>query len=830
MIRLALRGMRFRKSSFVATFVAVLIGAAIVMACGGLMETGIRANVPAERLAAAPVVVTGKQSYTSPGSDEGTPLPERVRLPASVVAAVRAVPGVTGAVGEVSFPATVLRNGRPVASGGLGHDWVSARLAPYTLRSGHAPQHAGEVLLDSATARQAAAKAGSRVQMAIRGRTATYTVSGVAHGPAGQTFFETAEAARLAGPGMVDAIGVTVAPGTDIGALKDRIEAAAGERAVVLTGADRGMAEHLEAADREGLIALAGSFGGISTMTMMFVVASTLALTVQHRQRELAMMRTVGTTPGQVRRMVLVETLLVSVPAVLVGCLPGLFLGEFLFERLSGHGVVSPLMTYRQGLLPLVVGAGAALLAAIGAGLLAGRRAGRTRPIEALTDAGLQRKWFGWVRFVTGMLFLGGGLALVIVTFAVMDGPLAGATAGPSVLCWAIGVALLGPGITKGVVGLLRWPLYAVSGTSGRLAILNVSARTVAMSSAVMPVMLATGIATANLYMQTTQVNAAEEAFTSTLRADAVVTSQTGALPPGLLDRVRRTPGVASASAYVTSLGVVDEPRSYRDTSGTPLQGISAQGADGTAAVRLTAGSLTGLTGDTLALPDTEGAKLGDQVALTLGDGAQVKLRVVATYAGQPGYDTILLPVDLLAAHTTTGTADQILVRAADGVSPSDLSRALAAPGVVVADREAIVAEHNEGLQTQAWVNYLIVGLLVAYTAVSVVNTLAAATTRRRREFGLQRLTGSTPGQVLRMMAGEGVLVALAGVLLGTLVALATLVPFSAAVADSALPSGPIAIYLVIVGAALVLTLGATMVPAALSLRSRPAEAASAID
>ena len=88
--------------------------------------------------------------------------------------------------------------------------------------------------------------------------------------------------------------------------------------------------------------------------------------------------------------------------------------------------------------------------------------------------------------------------------------------------------------------------------------------------------------------------------------------------------------------------------------------------------------------------------------------------------------------------------------------------------------------------------NYLLVGMLIAYTAVSIVNTLASATVRRRREFGLQRLTGSTRGQVLRMLTTEGILVALAGIILGTLVALATLIPFSAAVSTSALPCGPV--------------------------------------
>ena len=50
MFELALRTLRFRLGGFVATFVAVFFGAAIVIACGGLLETGIRTDVPPQRL------------------------------------------------------------------------------------------------------------------------------------------------------------------------------------------------------------------------------------------------------------------------------------------------------------------------------------------------------------------------------------------------------------------------------------------------------------------------------------------------------------------------------------------------------------------------------------------------------------------------------------------------------------------------------------------------------------------------------------------------------------------------------------------------------------
>jgi putative ABC transport system permease protein len=379
--------------------------------------------------------------------------------------------------------------------------------------------------------------------------------------------------------------------------------------------------------------------------------------------------------------------------------------------------------------------------------------------------------------------------------------------------------------------------LYAVSRVNGRLAILNVTARSVAMSAAVMPVMLAVGIATANIYMQTTQVEAASKAFTKDLRADAVLASTGAGLSPSPLTEVQNLPGVASASAYVTSVGVIDEPRNAPfDEDGAPLQGISAQGPDGTAPVRLTSGSLAELTGSTVALPDRVAAKIdrpvGTSIKMTLGDGASVDLRVVATFAAERGYESVVLPAELVAAHTTDKLAKQILIRTKPGADGNASLAELAAanPGVQVADRDALIDSNNQDLQTQAWVNYLLVGMLIAYTAVSVVNTMVSATVRRRREFGLQRLTGSTRGQVLRMLTTEGVLVAFAGITLGTLVALASLLPFASAVSSSAIPSGPIWIYLLIIGAAFFLTLFSTLIPATTTLRTRPAEAAARTD
>lgn len=846
MFRIALRTLRFRKGGFAATFIALFFGAAMVMACGGLLETGVRTEVPPQRLAATQLVVTGDQTYHVPkrnpndeeeDAESGT-LAERVRLDRNLVGLVRDVPGVATAVGDVSFPVAPLRDGHPDGES-LGHAWASAELTPYTITEGAAPTKPGEVVLTWP------ATVGEKLDILVRGKTEHVTVSGIAASanPVAKSsvFFSDADVTRLLNrPDTVDFIAVIAAPGTDVGQLEQRIGAALQGKSVnILTGNELGIAEFPQAMrGSEALIVLAGVIGGFCIMVAMFVVASTLGLSIQHRSRELALLRAIGTTPRQLRRMVLGEALVVGVFATGLATVPGALLGSWLFDRLTGFGVVEPVIQFHQGFVPTIVGIGAGLLTTLVAGYIAARRAGATRPTEALAEAAIQRRWLSPVRLIGALLCFGGGTALAIVTVTAFDGPIAASTAGPSVMLWASGLALISPGITKLMTAIFRWPLRAFTGLAGYLAMLNARARTVRLAAAVTPIMLATGIATANLYLQTTQVNAAEEAFARSLRADIVLTSTTGGgLAPDLIDTVRGVPGIAGASEFVASTGFIERPHDgWQEADGWPIQGIGAEGAAATTAVELTAGSLNDLRGNTVALPAKQagamGRGVGDTITMRLGDRSTVDVRIVALFKGDPGYEKMLMPAETLIPHTTNGLPSQILVKAAPGVDTAQLAAALAKatedrPGVAVADRTAVTEAFADDQQVSASVNYLLVGMIMLYTAISVVNTLVMATAQRRREFGLQRLTGSTRGQVVRMMSVEAILVAGIGIVLGTIVSTTTLIPFSLVVSDSPWPSGPLWIYLGIVGAAGLMTMLATVLPTWFATRARPAEAAA---
>ncbi|MFG3052725.1 FtsX-like permease family protein [Kitasatospora sp. NPDC048239] len=271
------------------------------------------------------------------------------------------------------------------------------------------------------------------------------------------------------------------------------------------------------------LISMSAVFGGIAAMVTVFVVGSTLALLVQQRLGEMALLRAIGSLPGQIRRMVVIETLVVALGAIALALWPGRLAGRWMLGRIAGSGVVPARLGYHAGWIPMATAGGTALLAALAAAFIASRRAALARPADALAEARLQDRWLSTPRLVFAVLCLAGGTALAVVTATVMNGEVAASTAGPTAMLWAGGLALLAPGLTGVLTSVLRPPLRALFGLTGRLAMDNARARRIRMAGAVTPVMLATGLAVALIYLQAGGGGEAASAWINYLLAGSII-------------------------------------------------------------------------------------------------------------------------------------------------------------------------------------------------------------------------------------------------------------------------------------------------------------------
>ncbi|WP_141753642.1 FtsX-like permease family protein [Streptomyces agglomeratus] len=837
-----MRTVRFRWRSFTATFIAMFLAGAIMTAAGAMMETGVRAVLPAQRLDAAEVVIAGNGDYEQAGSPVAQ-FSERVRIDAALADKVRSLPGVAEAVVDRSFSATALKNGKPVAAEekSFGHGWESARLMPYKLTSGQAPARVGEIVLDSGAAEAAGAKVGSTVKVALKGQTQEFTVTGVAEatGKAVESslFFSAADVRKFAeAPDLADAIGVVAKPGTDVTALVKLVdEAIAGSNAVTLTGDERGKAEYADV-DMTDLVVIAGLLGALALMVGILGVASTLSLSFQQRHKEMALLRAMGGTPGQLRRMIVGETVSISLIATALAAFPGLFAGKWLFDALTATGIAPEGFVFYKGWLPTAIAVGVALIASASAAIVAGRRSTLTKPAEALADEGGEKYKLGKLRPVFAVICFLLCAQLWFVALNLVTGPLIASPSTFASIFFAVGLALLGPSIAKALTRVLGPLVRRMSGLAGYLAGLNAHARAVRLAGVITPIMLLTGIATANLYLVSTE-SSVKGVYTEKLASDVVLRGGPDGLSRDTLAQVRALPEVGAASEFVASIGFIESPKDpwgNKDLEGWQLLGYTPEDAAQVGAAKEVEGKLADLKGDSVALAANFAKELkagvGDTVTVGFGDGGKEKLKIVALVDSRPSFESIMMSTDTLANHTVEGLPSHIVVAPKAGVDEKQLAAALGKlskelPGTEIVDRNRLTDAFAHHLGAQALVSYLMIGTLLGYITISVMNSLWLAVRGRTREFALQRLTGATRGQVMKMMAFEGGITAVIGIFLGTLVAPMTLIPFSLGRADSLTPSGPIWMYFATIGFAGLLTMGATLVPTWQALKVRPIEA-----
>ncbi|MFG3283985.1 FtsX-like permease family protein [Streptomyces sp. NPDC048111] len=813
--RLARAALRFKPSAFAGTFVALLMAAMIVSACGLLLATGLTASVPAQRYSGAPVVAAADQRlhYTiGSGEDrdeEYLALPDRARLDNSLVAKAASAPGAANAVADVAVPVRTVTAGR-TGAGTLAHNWSSTAFTGTAPASGTAPRRGEAVTSDGA--------AGERITLDTPGGKREFRVSGTAGTPgSGAIWLNDADADALSGhPGKADAIAVLPRPGVTPDTLAAQVRHVLGERAQVHTGDDRAGVEDgsLDRA-KEGLIGIGGSFGGVATMVAVFTAAGTVALSVGQRRREYALLRAIGATPRQIRRTIATEALLVAPLAGVLGCLPGVALASWWFGELRDKGAVPGTIDLAITPLPLLVAVAATVLTALCAGAAAARRPARIKPGQALAESATERLRPGWIRTVAGVGALAGGCGCAVLAAGETGEDAANAALGV-VMLFMMAVALLGPLLARACAAVLGLPLRA-AGAPGSLAAANTRTNARRLASAITPIVLAMAFSSVLVFLHTSEERAVEDQQRAGITADRVVTDPAG-LPSDAVARAAATPGVSTAVGLTPTSVLVPDAGSGHTPQEASAQGVTGTGADlgKVQDLGVRSGSLAALAPGTVAvdasLAEAAHVRPGDRLPLLLPDGTRAAPRIVATYERGLGLAQLTFPQADLAPHLSAPASTTLLARATPAATAG-----LARLGHVT-DAAGYATAQSVDREVNAWANTVMASVLGGFAAVAAVNTLVMTVFDRRGELAALRLIGTTRRQVLKMIRWEALLVVAAGVLIGSAIALATLIPMVNGLTGRG-PWIPPLLYGSFAGAVLLLGLGATSLPARAALR-----------
>lgn len=767
MFRTAWRGVLAHRARLLMTLLAVLLGTAFVSGTLIFTNTISAAYVDSAQRSFTGIDVQLRPARNAGGHETGQLLDEALRE------RVASLPGVDGAAGVVSgFAALTGKDGELVGKGwatrGAGYDATRHRMT-----EGRGPEAEGEIAVDARTAERTGYAVGDTIRLSVSGPVLTARITGIFATDDGNvaaggtlTLFDTATAQRLfAEVGRYNQIDLTAAPGTSPEQLKRQAAQVAPHGVEAVTGAElaaeqaRNNAESFDALSQV-LLACAG----IALFVGVFLIVNTFTMLIAQRTRELALLRAVGATRGQVTRAVLTEAALVGLAAATAGLAAGIGIAAVARALLSATGATLP-----DG--PLVVDATtvvATLALGIGVTVLAAwfpaRRAGKIPPVAAMTavHAPATARSLA-VRNAVGAVLAAAGGALVVGAPAMADGrPWLALGAG----LLMVGVLVLTPLLSRPVITVAR-PFLRRFGVPGRLAGENAvrdPRRTAATASAL--TIGLTLISTLSVIGASADRAVRQLAATDWIRADYMVSmANSGPLVAGTENTLRELDEVTATSPR-------REIPAEIDGTVQTVVGFRTTEIDELLAIDFTQGSFA--PGETAVIDEetarAKGWQLGDAIDVTWPDGARGKLTLTGFYRSAFD-DGVKTDISVLDPHIDRIADEEILVKVAGGHGESvkrTLERALGdSPAIRVADKAELVDDVTGTVGIVLNILYGMLALAVVIAVLGVVNTLAMSVHERTREIGLLRAVGLDRADVKRMVRLESVVISLFGGLLG---------------------------------------------------------------
>ncbi|KQZ75422.1 MULTISPECIES: ABC transporter permease [unclassified Nocardioides] len=510
-------------------------------------------------------------------------------------------------------------------------------------------------------------------------------------------------------------------------------------------------------------------FAGVALVVGVFLIINTFSILVAQRSRELALLRALGASRGQVNRSVISEAVVVglvgSTLGLGVGYLLALFLrflfGQFGLDLGGAEFPVTGWTVFWSYAVGLVVTTIAAVLPAV--------RASRIPPIAALRDdvalpeATLRKRMVvGTVLVVLGAAGMAGGL--------IGSGTLGLVLIGGGILLILIGVALMSALLGRPLLTLFGAIYRRLFGSVGNLAAQNTlrnPRRTGATASALM-----IGLALMSMMsiFGASASASTDAAIGTSLTSQFIVSNVVGQpFSPDVARQVRKLDTVE---------GVASVRQGYPKVKGSTVYAAAMRAQDIKFAFRIpvSSGNLADLGPGKAAVAEGQaedkGLSIGDSVTLDFQAG-KVKLEVVAIFDGVgvvPG--NYLVTPDTLTKGGLVPLDSMVFVTKKDGASTDDLKDQIDEitkdlPTVTVKDPEGYADEQKTQINQFLYMIYGLLGLSVIIAILGVVNTLSLSVIERTREVGLLRAVGLSRRQLRTMIRLESVVVAVFGALLG---------------------------------------------------------------
>jgi putative ABC transport system permease protein len=658
--------------------------------------------------------------------------------------------------------------------------------AQWSLVKGNPPTNTKEVVMDVVTAENHDFSVGDRVTVLAGATPASFTIVGIAEfanvgAPGGATFalFEFRTAQKLLDSrGEVDLINVVIENNYDINDVKAEITKLDSENLNVIN-AQEAAAEQADSI-KQGLDffnTILNVFAGIAIFVGAFIIQNTFRILLLQRTKELSLLRALGTSKRQIYRLVISESLFMSVIGSGLGIALGIGLAVAVKEGLQYFEFGLPdgplVLTTEAAITGLIIGITVTILSS----LLPARKASQVSPMEAIRDSvSTPGRKSLFIRLIFGSLISVAGFGMLFgVLYDFLDLPTLSSLQqvgfGAGVIF--IGISVITPSITKPFVFLFDKAYNLVFGILGKLATENskrTPRRTASTASALMIGL--TLISLANVI--TTSFKAqAESLISEVILADYQVSASnvfvSPGIPTGLSEELLELDEVTKLSrTRATVVGYNQRPLILGAVDETVFDLVKTDDISGNRKDFLKKDAL-GILKQTA---EREELFVGDEVVLTIPEEGERTFTVtyIFDWTTQPPAEFfVLLENNTFFADESLDTELYFNVNKKTPELEEKINAIVDGyPGVEVRDEDGLVEEANNQIQLLLNVIYGFLSISIFVALFGITNTLSLSVYERTREIGLMRAIGTYRKQIRRMIFIESSIISIFGAALGT--------------------------------------------------------------